>query len=55
MLYDYVPDPLRPGVYVFALDRVVGTSHNSLMTASLYQSVPSKEVFHERILANLAR
>jgi hypothetical protein len=55
MLYDYVPDPARPGAYVLELDRVVGTSHNSLMTASLYQLVPSKEVFHERILANLAR
>lgn len=55
MLYDYVPDPLRPGAYVLALDRVVGTSHSSLMTASLYQDVPSIDLFHERILANLRR
>lgn len=55
MLYDYRPDPSRPGAYVLELDRVVGTSHNSLMTASLYQLVPSKEAFHARILANLAR
>lgn len=54
MLYDYRPDPNRPGAYVLDLDRVVGTSHNSLMTASLYQLVPSKEAFHERILSNLA-
>lgn len=55
MLYDYRPDPAHPGAFVLALDRVVGTSHNSLMTASLYQPVPSKEAFHKRILANLAR
>ncbi len=55
MLYDYQPDPDRPGAFVLALDRVVGTSHNSLMTASRYQPVPLKEVFHQRILANLVR
>lgn len=55
MLYDYRPDPDRPGAYVLGLDRVVGTSHSSLMTASLYQPVPSKEVFHQKILANLER
>lgn len=53
MLYDYRPDPARPGAFVLSFDRVAGTSHNSLMMASLYQLVPSKEAFHERILANL--
>lgn len=55
MLYDYRPDPNRRGAFVLGLDRVVGTSHSSLMTASLYQPVPSKEAFHQRILANLVR
>lgn len=55
MLYDYRPDPNRPGAYYLVFDRAVGTSHNSLMNASLYQQVPSKEDFHKRILANLAR
>lgn len=53
MLYDYRPDPDRDGAVVLQLDRVVGTSHNSLMTASLYQPVPSKEAFHKRILTHL--
>lgn len=55
MLYDYRPDPNRPGALILSLDRVVGTTHNSLMMASLYQPVPSKETFHQRIVANLAQ
>lgn len=55
MLYDYRPDPNHPGAYTFELDRVVGTSHSSLMTATIYRQVPSIEAFHSRILANLAR
>lgn len=54
MLYDYFPDPNRPGASVLKLDRVVGTSHNSLMTSSLYGQVPPKEEFHQRILSNLS-
>lgn len=55
MLYDYQPDPNRPGAFTLELDRVIGTSHNSLMMASLYQPVPDIEAFHKRILANLVR
>jgi hypothetical protein len=55
MLYDYVPDDQRPGAYRLAFDRVVGTSHNSLMTASLYKLAPSKEEFCRRIETQLAR
>lgn len=55
MLYDYQPDSAFPGAYRLELDRVVGTSHNSLMMASLYHPVPSKEVFHKRIISNLVR
>jgi hypothetical protein len=55
MLYDYQPDPNRPGAFVLGLDRVVGTSHNSLMMASIYQPVPDIEAFHKRILSNLVR
>lgn len=54
MLYDYVPDPDKTGAYRLQLDKVVGTSHNSLMMASIYQSVPSKSEFCKRILNNLA-
>lgn len=53
MLYDYFPDPLRPEAMMLKLDRVIGTSHNSLMTSSLYSQVPPKEEFHRRILSNL--
>lgn len=55
MLYDYVADEDRPGAYRLQFDRVVGTSHNSLMTASLYQQVPSKDDFLRRVEAQLRR
>jgi hypothetical protein len=53
MLYDFVEDPGREGAYNLRLRRAVGTSHNSLMMASMYQQVPSKEDFCRRIMANL--
>jgi hypothetical protein len=55
MLYDYVPDEQRPGAYRLAFDRVVGTTHNGLMTASLYRLAPSKDAFRLRIEAQLGR
>ena len=53
MLYDYKPDPDRENAYRLTFDRVVATSHNSLMMASLYQDVPPVRDFHERIVSNL--
>ena len=53
MLYDYSPDPERDGAYRLVFDRVVATSHNSLMMASLYQDVPPVQDFHNRIVSNL--
>ena len=47
LIYDYVPNPRQTGAYQLELDRVVGTSHSSLMTASLYQNVPSQDIFCE--------
>ncbi len=53
MLYDYIPDANQAGAYRLTFDRAVGTRHSSLMTASLYQQVPSKDAFCSRILAKL--
>jgi hypothetical protein len=56
MLYRYVPAPDKgDGAHRLVLDRVVGTSHNSLMMGSLYQRPPPKERFCERILATIDR
>lgn len=35
------------------LDRVVGTSHNSLMMAQLYRKVPDKSEFCQKIIDKL--
>lgn len=56
MLYDYQADPERGDGYLkLVLNRSVATSHNSLMTASLYRTPPPKENFHQRILDYLKR
>lgn len=41
------------GGYDLVLDRIVGTSHSSLMMRILYRSVPSKDEFCTRILKRL--
>lgn len=51
MVYKFADAPERGlGQRKWVLDRVVGTSHSSLMTASLYRQVPAKEDFCKRIL-----
>lgn len=55
MLYDFVPDPEREGGHVLQFDSAVSTSHNSLMNSSLYQKVPSKSAFTDRVKSNLNR
>ena len=54
MLYDYRPNPeAGEGAYKLELDRVVGTTHSNLMTGSIYQMIPDRNEFCERIIANL--
>ena len=49
MLYDYsMTEP-----FAMKLDRVVATSHGSLMTGSLYRQAPAKQAYVDRILARL--
>lgn len=56
MLYEYQPKPeAGPDAFTLELERVVGTTHSSLMTGSLYQMIPDRNEFCERIKANLAR
>lgn len=49
MLYDYVQHPERPDALQLQLDRVVATSHSSLMSSMLYQEVPDKAEFCRKI------
>ena len=53
LLYDYVEGSGAEEGHTLVFDRVVGTSHSSLMTHTLYQSTPSKETFTARILERL--
>jgi hypothetical protein len=54
MLYDYRPNPeAGPEAFKLELDRVVGTTHSNLMTGSLYQMIPDRNEFCERIKTNL--
>ncbi len=56
MLYKFEPiEGSENCAQQIVLDRVVGTSHSSLMTGSLYRATPPREQFCERILAGLAR
>jgi len=54
MLYDYVGEERDEfGRHIMQLDRVVATSHNSLMTGALYRPAPAKSEFCKKIIANL--
>ena len=54
MLYDFKPAPDKgEGALRLTLDRVVGTSHNSLMLGSIYRTPPDKQVFCNRIIERL--
>lgn len=54
MLYEYRPNPeADPNAIKLELDRVVGTTHSNLMTGSLYQMIPDRNEFCERIKSNL--
>ena len=53
LLYDYVEGSGPEESHTLVFDRVVGTSHSSLMMHTLYQSPPDKEVFAARILERL--
>ncbi|MCA9144976.1 MAG: hypothetical protein H6823_11175 [Planctomycetaceae bacterium] len=54
MLYDYAEGETdRAGRFQLKLDRVVATSHNSLMMGALYRTPPPKAEFCKKILDNL--
>ncbi len=56
MLYDYADGETdEHGRYQLTLDRVVATSHNSLMMGALYRTPPPKDEFCKKILDNLGR
>ena len=54
MSYKFVPDEEKRR-FVPVLDRVVGTHHNMLQNAVLYQLAPSREKFCERIETQLKK
>jgi hypothetical protein len=51
MLYQF---GLREGRWEFEWKRIVPTTHNSVMSAILYESPPSKAAFEEKILKRLS-
>ena len=55
LTYDFRPAPEKSinGAQTLVLDKVIGTSHNSLMMAALYHTPPTKQAFCERILDRL--
>ena len=53
MLYKYSGD--QESGYHLVFDRVVGTSHSSLMTGALYRTPPDRSVFHSRILSRIPK
>jgi len=53
MLYDYSSEIGPDGRRKLKLDRVVATSHNSLMMGSLYRTPPPKADFCKKILDHL--
>lgn len=54
MLYDYrLNTNAGTDAYNLVLDRVVGTTHSNLMTGSIYQLIPDRNKFCDRIIANL--
>ena len=50
MLYDYVEGDAE---HTLVFDRVVNTSHNSLMTSTLYQQPPPRDAFARLVLDRL--
>lgn len=54
MLYDFQPKDGEEG-HSLVLDRVVGTSHNSLMMGAMYQAIPDKSEFCNKIIRGLSR
>ncbi len=54
LLYDYKnPTAQDQSTFQLAFDRAVGTTHNSLMSNTLYQIPPPKEVFAARVFERL--
>lgn len=54
MCYDFKPAPEKgAGAFSFAFSKAIGTSHNSLMMASLYHTPPSKSAFVGKIMDRL--
>lgn len=55
MLYDFdkIIKEDKTFRYEISFKKAIGTSHNSLMTAALYKTPPSKHKFEERILSIL--
>lgn len=54
MLYSYRPkNGGEPGELELVLDKAIGTSHNSLMTGSLYRKTPPREEFCLKIMQSL--
>lgn len=53
MLYDYATEKDEEGRFLMTLDRVVATSHNSLMMGALYRTPLPKAVFCKKILDKL--
>lgn len=55
MLYDFqrTTDPISPRS-ILQFRKAVGTSHNSLMTGSLYRLPPAREAFCEKVLQRLS-
>lgn len=53
MLYDFVKIEMPDNTYRYEIEykHAIGTSHNSLMTAALYKTPPSKAKFEARILS----
>lgn len=53
MLYKFIDAPENgEGHLKLSFDRVIGTTHNDLMSSALYKTPPSKEEFCRRILAH---
>ncbi len=53
MLYDFSEPTHGDDGFTIQLDRVVATSHNSLMMGALYRTPPPKSEFCQKILDNL--
>lgn len=55
MLYQYVRASGVGAPWVMRLSRVVPTTHNSLMTAILYERSPDRAAFERKLLERIAR